>query len=139
VVTLLRLSPLLPLALSNYFYGLTSVDLASYVAGSWLGMLPGTVLYVIAGKSSPPPRPGHVHGVLSAWGQGDFMLIYCDALARTKGARTRGGGGGGNPGTLSGMHETAASLEETCGDLCEAIVCRLRLQTPAIPCIGLLE
>lgn len=52
VVTLLRLSPLLPLALSNYFYGLTSVDLASYVAGSWLGMLPGTVLYVIAGAYS---------------------------------------------------------------------------------------
>ena len=51
VVTLLRLSPLLPLALSNYFYGLTSVDLPAYVAGSWLGMLPGTILYVIAGKS----------------------------------------------------------------------------------------
>lgn len=54
VVTLLRLSPLLPLALSNYFYGLTSVDLGSYVAGSWLGMLPGTILYVIAGEFSFP-------------------------------------------------------------------------------------
>jgi hypothetical protein len=40
-VTLLRLSPLLPLAISNYLYGLTSVDLGSYVLGSWLGMLPG--------------------------------------------------------------------------------------------------
>jgi uncharacterized membrane protein YdjX (TVP38/TMEM64 family) len=39
-VTLLRLSPLLPLAISNYLYGLTSVDLGSYVLGSWLGMLP---------------------------------------------------------------------------------------------------
>lgn len=46
VVTLLRLSPLLPLALSNYLYGLTSVDLGSYVLGSWLGMLPGTIAYV---------------------------------------------------------------------------------------------
>jgi hypothetical protein len=36
-VTLLRLSPLLPLAASNYLYGLTSVDLGSYVLGSWLG------------------------------------------------------------------------------------------------------
>ncbi|KAK9805716.1 hypothetical protein WJX73_001365 [Symbiochloris irregularis] len=50
VVTLLRLSPLLPLALSNYFYGLTSVDLPSYVAASWLGMLPGTIAYVTAGS-----------------------------------------------------------------------------------------
>lgn len=51
VVTLLRLSPLLPLSLSNYFYGLTSVDLVSYIAGSWLGMFPGTVLYVVAGEA----------------------------------------------------------------------------------------
>ncbi|KXZ55176.1 hypothetical protein GPECTOR_3g322 [Gonium pectorale] len=48
-VTLLRLSPLLPLAASNYLYGLTSVDLGSYVAGSLVGMLPGTYAYVSAG------------------------------------------------------------------------------------------
>ena len=49
VVLLLRLSPLLPFALSNYLYGLTSVDLGPYVLGSWLGMLPGTFAYVSAG------------------------------------------------------------------------------------------
>jgi SNARE associated Golgi protein len=49
VVLLLRLSPLLPLALSNYLYGLTSVDFVPYVLGSWLGMLPGTIAYVSAG------------------------------------------------------------------------------------------
>jgi len=48
-VVLLRLSPLLPLAASNYLYGLTSVDLGRYVLGSWLGMLPGTYAYVTAG------------------------------------------------------------------------------------------
>ena len=58
---LLRLSPLLPLALSNYLYGLTSVDFAPYVLGSWLGMLPGTFAYVSAGAllfwmcPFPPP------------------------------------------------------------------------------------
>lgn len=50
VVTLLRLSPLLPLAASSYLYGLTSVELGPYVLGSWLGMLPGTVAYVAAGS-----------------------------------------------------------------------------------------
>ncbi len=60
VVTLLRLSPLLPLALSNYLYGLTSVDLPSYVAGSWLGMLPGTIAYVTAGA-----RPHRAAGRLA--------------------------------------------------------------------------
>lgn len=49
VVLLLRLSPLLPLAASNYLYGLTSVALLPYVLGSWLGMLPGTLAYVSAG------------------------------------------------------------------------------------------
>jgi uncharacterized membrane protein YdjX (TVP38/TMEM64 family) len=48
-VTLLRLSPLLPLAASNYLYGLTAVDLGPYVAGSFIGMLPGTYAYVSAG------------------------------------------------------------------------------------------
>ena len=64
VVTLLRLSPLLPLALSNYLYGLTSVDLSSYVLGSWLGMLPGTIAYVTVSFRCPaehwlphPPPP----------------------------------------------------------------------------------
>ena len=50
VVTLLRLSPLLPLAASSSLYGLTSVELGPYVLGSWLGMLPGTVAYVAAGS-----------------------------------------------------------------------------------------
>lgn len=49
VVALLRLSPLLPFALSNYLYGLTSVRLRPYVLASWLGMLPGTFAYVSAG------------------------------------------------------------------------------------------
>ncbi|XP_058763160.1 uncharacterized protein LOC131636570 [Vicia villosa] len=49
VVTLLRLSPLLPFSLGNYLYGLTSVKFLPYVLGSWLGMLPGTWAYVSAG------------------------------------------------------------------------------------------
>ncbi|KAJ7546358.1 hypothetical protein O6H91_08G037100 [Diphasiastrum complanatum] len=49
IVTLLRLSPLLPFSLGNYLYGLTSVKLLPYVLGSWLGMLPGTWAYVSAG------------------------------------------------------------------------------------------
>ncbi|KAI8526523.1 hypothetical protein RHMOL_Rhmol12G0003300 [Rhododendron molle] len=49
VVTLLRLSPLLPFSLGNYLYGLTSVEFVPYVLGSWLGMLPGTWAYVSAG------------------------------------------------------------------------------------------
>ena len=49
VVLLLRLSPLLPFALSNYLYGLTSIKMGPYVLATWLGMLPGTFMYISAG------------------------------------------------------------------------------------------
>ncbi len=50
IVFLLRLSPLIPFSLSNYFYGVTRVKLLPYVLVSWAGMLPGTVMYVYIGS-----------------------------------------------------------------------------------------
>jgi uncharacterized membrane protein YdjX (TVP38/TMEM64 family) len=55
LIFLLRLSPVVPFNLSNYFYGLTAVKFWSYVLASWIGMMPGTFLYVyigIAGKAA---------------------------------------------------------------------------------------
>ena len=51
LVFLLRLSPLIPFNLSNYFYGLTAVKFWPYVLASWIGMLPGTLLYVYLGAA----------------------------------------------------------------------------------------
>src|SRR5438046_106749 len=48
---LLRLSPVIPFNLSNYFYGLTGVKFWPYVLASWLGMMPGTLIYVYIGTS----------------------------------------------------------------------------------------
>jgi uncharacterized membrane protein YdjX (TVP38/TMEM64 family) len=52
VVLLLRLSPLIPYNALNYALSLTGVGLRDYVMGSWLGMLPGTVLYVALGAGA---------------------------------------------------------------------------------------
>ena len=49
IVGLLRLSPLIPFNLSNYFYGITSISFISYVAVSAIGMIPGTLLYAYLG------------------------------------------------------------------------------------------
>lgn len=49
IIGLLRLSPLIPFSISNYFYGITKVGFWPYVAASSLGMLPGTLLYVYLG------------------------------------------------------------------------------------------
>lgn len=49
IVLLLRLSPLIPFNVLNYALGVTRVSLRHYILGSWLGMLPGTVMYVYLG------------------------------------------------------------------------------------------
>ena len=49
IVLLTRLSPVFPYNLLNYLYGLTRVGFGAYVLASWIGMLPGTVLYVYLG------------------------------------------------------------------------------------------
>lgn len=66
VVALLRLSPLLPFNLSNYLFGVTKARLGPYVLASFVGMAPGTLLYVYLGhagvatlgeRDSPPSKP----------------------------------------------------------------------------------
>ena len=49
IVGLTRLSPVFPFNLLNYAFGLTQVSLKDYVLASWVGMLPGTVMYVYIG------------------------------------------------------------------------------------------
>jgi len=52
VVFLLRLSPVVPFSLLNYALGATRVGFWTYVAASFLGMLPGTFLYVSLGAAA---------------------------------------------------------------------------------------
>jgi uncharacterized membrane protein YdjX (TVP38/TMEM64 family) len=49
IVLLLRLSPAIPFNLLNYALALTRVSFRDYVLASWLGMLPGTIMYVYLG------------------------------------------------------------------------------------------
>lgn len=58
MVALLRLSPLLPFNLSNYLYGVTKIGFWPYVAASWVGMLPGTFLYVYLGAAGKEASNG---------------------------------------------------------------------------------
>jgi uncharacterized membrane protein YdjX (TVP38/TMEM64 family) len=65
IVLLCRLSPIFPFNLLNYTFGLTKVSFRDYVLASWLGMLPGTVLYVYLGttlKSLADLAAGKVEG-----------------------------------------------------------------------------
>ncbi len=63
IVGLLRLSPLFPFSLLNYGLGVSRVRLRDFVLASWIGMLPGTVLYVYIGSllGTALLRGGPVH------------------------------------------------------------------------------
>jgi len=49
IIALLRLSPVIPFNLSNYFFGITSAGFWQYVVTSGWAMLPGTLMYVYLG------------------------------------------------------------------------------------------
>ena len=62
IVGIIRLSPIFPFNLLNYAFGLTQVSLKAYFLASWVGMMPGTVMYVYIGS---------VAGELAAMGAGE--------------------------------------------------------------------
>lgn len=50
IVGLLRLSPIVPFNLQNWFFGTTSVDFWHYLVATFFGIMPGTLLYVWIGS-----------------------------------------------------------------------------------------
>ena len=55
---LLRLSPVFPFNLLNYALGLTGVRFWTYLLASWVGMLPGTIAYVLVGYAGQQALAG---------------------------------------------------------------------------------
>ena len=77
LIFLLRLSPVIPFNLSNYFYGLTGVQFWPYVLASWIGMMPGTLLYVYigaAGKAAVAAAAGG-EAVKRGWQYWTFLSV----------------------------------------------------------------
>jgi pyruvate/2-oxoglutarate dehydrogenase complex dihydrolipoamide dehydrogenase (E3) component/uncharacterized membrane protein YdjX (TVP38/TMEM64 family) len=76
IVLLTRLSPVFPFTLLNYAFGLTRVKLSHYVLASWIGMIPGTVMYVYLG-SLVNVGAGHRQRTTGEW------VLYGVGLAAT--------------------------------------------------------
>jgi len=77
LIFLLRLSPVIPFNLSNYFYGLTGVRFWPYVVASWIGMMPGTFLYVYIGAASKAAVAAAAGGeaVKHSWQYWTFLSV----------------------------------------------------------------
>lgn len=52
IVTLLRLSPVVPFNLLNYALGLTRVSFGNFALGTLIGMLPASIMYVYLGTAA---------------------------------------------------------------------------------------
>ncbi|GBF79464.1 TVP38/TMEM64 family protein [Aphanothece sacrum] len=50
IVGLTRLSPVFPFVFLNYAFSITKVSLKDYILASWIGMMPGTIMYVYLGS-----------------------------------------------------------------------------------------
>jgi uncharacterized membrane protein YdjX (TVP38/TMEM64 family) len=77
LIFLLRLSPVIPFNLSNYFYGLTAVRFWPYALASWIGMIPGTFLYVYigtAGRAAVLAAPGG-EAIKRGWQYWTFLSV----------------------------------------------------------------
>ncbi len=70
IVGLTRLSPIFPFTLLNYAFGLTRVRFLPYVVASWVGMLPGTLLYVYIGAIGRAGARGLTAGQWAAYAVG---------------------------------------------------------------------
>jgi uncharacterized membrane protein YdjX (TVP38/TMEM64 family) len=83
LIFLLRLSPVIPFNLSNYFYGLTSVKFWPYVLASWIGMIPGTFLYVYIGTAGRAAVSAAANGeaVERGWQYWTFVSVGLAATA----------------------------------------------------------
>ncbi len=78
VVLLTRLSPVLPFNLLNYGYGLTTLGAGEYTLASWIGMMPGTFLYVYLGAAAgEAARVGSRARTSAEW------ALYAAGLAAT--------------------------------------------------------
>jgi uncharacterized membrane protein YdjX (TVP38/TMEM64 family) len=75
VVGLLRLSPVFPFNLQNYFFGATSISATDFVTATFFGIIPGTAMYVYIGTLG---RAAVLQGQLST---GQIVLFAIGLLA----------------------------------------------------------
>lgn len=71
IIILVRVSPLIPFNVQNYFFGITEVPLMQYAVSTFVGLIPGTIVSVVIGKLAN----GGFDGGIVQWGFLGFGAI----------------------------------------------------------------
>lgn len=92
IVGLARLSPIFPFNLLNYAFGLTGISLRDYFLASWMGMIPGIIMYVYIGtlagdlarigSGSTIRSPGRLAFEIIGFGATIVVTLYVTRVAR---------------------------------------------------------
>ena len=72
IVFLTRLCPIFPFFLMNYAYGLTRISLRDYVLATWIGIIPGSTLFVYIGSLA---LVGDQQSSPMGWALKGFILV----------------------------------------------------------------
>lgn len=83
IVLLARLSPLFPFNLLNYGLGITAVHFKHFLVASWMGMLPGTVLYVYIGSLASDATELTAQGLSGGWGRALLIAGFVATVVLT--------------------------------------------------------
>lgn len=102
IIFLTRLAPVFPFFIMNYGYGLTRAPFLQYMGATFLGILPGSTLFVFIGYTLR--QAASQDSTLTDWLKRGFILVtagialvYFGKMARRSLAkRTEGAGGSGN-------------------------------------------
>jgi uncharacterized membrane protein YdjX (TVP38/TMEM64 family) len=95
IVFLTRLAPVFPFFLLNHVYGLTRVPMRQYIIATWLGIMPGSTLFVYLGWVARQGAQGAATTMdWIKWGfffvTGVITMIYLARVARRELARWLG-------------------------------------------------
>lgn len=64
IIVLVRISPLIPFNIQNYFFGVTEIPLWQYIASTFVGLIPGTIVNVVVANFAD----GGFDGGIVQWG-----------------------------------------------------------------------
>jgi uncharacterized membrane protein YdjX (TVP38/TMEM64 family) len=64
IIVLVRISPLIPFNIQNYFFGVTQIPLWQYIVSTFIGLIPGTIVNVVIANFAG----GGFEGGIFQWG-----------------------------------------------------------------------